>query len=214
MMQPKYSVLECGGKSWRVHGTGQLETLWKELDATGFGEDEFIPYWAEIWPSAVALGNVLAENRERIRGRLLLDLGCGLGLTTLVAAGCGARVIGCDYAEKALAHLRQSLRENHVHALLVCMDWRDSCFGGMRFPFLAASDILYERRQAPAVDRFLRRHLTAQGVAWVAEPRRATADAAWSLLESRGWGVSLVGTQTVVKDGTPVTVHVRRIEQS
>ena len=47
------------------------------LDEEAFEHEEFLPYWAELWPSAIALARVLA--RRPLTGRRVLELGCGLG---------------------------------------------------------------------------------------------------------------------------------------
>ena len=58
------------------------------LDDERFADDEFLPYWAELWPSGVALAEHVAR---RALGRLVVELGCGLGVPSLVAAARGGR---------------------------------------------------------------------------------------------------------------------------
>ncbi|MDX2167236.1 MAG: methyltransferase, partial [Deltaproteobacteria bacterium] len=48
------------------------------------------PYWMHLWPGALALARRLAT--ASLRGRRVLELGCGLGLPAVVAARRGARV--------------------------------------------------------------------------------------------------------------------------
>src|SRR3954470_19143175 len=56
------------------------------IDEAAFDRDEFMPYWAELWPAAI----VLAEALPDVRGLRVVELGCGLGVTSLVAAANGA----------------------------------------------------------------------------------------------------------------------------
>ncbi len=50
-----------------------------------------------IWPSALIINQYLWEHRDGIRGKCVLDLGCGTGLSSVMAALCGAsRVIMQD----------------------------------------------------------------------------------------------------------------------
>ena len=51
--------------------------------------DEFLPYWAELWPSGLALARALPLRGSR--GWRVIELGAGLGVPSLVAAARGAR---------------------------------------------------------------------------------------------------------------------------
>ena len=55
---------------------------------SAFADDEFMPYWAELWPSGLALARALPA---RLDGLRVVELGCGLGVPSLVAAARGAR---------------------------------------------------------------------------------------------------------------------------
>ena len=68
------------------------------IDEEAFAHDEFLPYWAELWPAATALAEALPD----VGGCGVVELGCGLGVPSLVAAARGADgdgnrlVCGCD----------------------------------------------------------------------------------------------------------------------
>src|SRR5215203_7269219 len=53
------------------------------LDEDAFAEDEFLPYWAELWPAGLALGRALPAQLDGVR---VVEVGCGLGVPSLVAA--------------------------------------------------------------------------------------------------------------------------------
>src|ERR687885_728578 len=76
-------------------GDGELAVLRPRqadalIDEYAFGEAEFLPYWAELWPSGVALAKMSA--RRALKGARVLELGCGLGLPSIAAARAGGRV--------------------------------------------------------------------------------------------------------------------------
>ena len=54
------------------------------LDEDAFDDDEFLPYWAELWRSGVALAEVVSA--LDVRDKRVLELGAGLGLPSLAAA--------------------------------------------------------------------------------------------------------------------------------
>src|SRR5262249_4018995 len=82
------------------------------IDESAFDEEEFLPYWAELWPSGVALARHVA-GRE-VRGLRVLELGCGLGLPALAAALRGADVMATDWAEDAIELLQRNAGRNDV----------------------------------------------------------------------------------------------------
>ena len=82
------------------------------IDEAAFDEDEFLPYWAELWPSGVALAR--SSRRSTLRGRRVLELGCGLGLPSLAAALRGADVLATDWAEDAIELLRANAERNGI----------------------------------------------------------------------------------------------------
>ena len=66
------------------------------LTEEAFEHEEFLPYWAELWPSALALARVVA--RRPLTGRRVIELGCGLGLPSITAALAGGRVLATDWS--------------------------------------------------------------------------------------------------------------------
>lgn len=115
------------------------------LDEEAFGEDEFLPYWAELWPAARALANALPTD---LSGSRVVELGCGLGLPSLLAARRGATVCATDWAEEALALLGDNARRNKVRLSCARVDWRrpaDLLARGL-FDLVLAADVLYEER--------------------------------------------------------------------
>src|SRR4051812_32331908 len=60
-----------------------------------------IPYWARLWPSGLALAEALAAAPPQ-PGTRVLELGCGLGLPSIVAARAGADVLATDAASDAV----------------------------------------------------------------------------------------------------------------
>ena len=82
--QPFLTVNACG-RDWTLERAADMEALWEAM--TEFTEDERLPYWTELWPSSLVLADWLYQRRESLRGQPCLDLGCGIGLTALVANG-------------------------------------------------------------------------------------------------------------------------------
>jgi predicted nicotinamide N-methyase len=115
------------------------------IDEEAFDEDEFLPYWAELWPASLALAEALPD----VQGLRVVELGCGLGVPSLVAAARGADVTAVDWAEDAIELLQQNAARNGVALRAERRDWREPW--DERFDLALAADVLYERRNVEPV---------------------------------------------------------------
>ena len=144
----------------------------EEFDRT----DERMPYFAMVWASAESLVAKVLEG-PRLDGQHVLDLGCGLGACGFAAAWQGARVTFFDWEPRALEIVAASAEKQQAPAgpfELVVGDWRrPPPFGP--FDLILGADVLYERRNAPAVAGFLARYLKPGAEAWIADPGRPQA---------------------------------------
>jgi predicted nicotinamide N-methyase len=118
------------------------------IDEEAFDDDEFLPYWAELWPSGVALAQaVVAFDLRDVR---VLELGAGLGLPSLAAALGGARVLATDWADEAVELLRLNAGRNRIglRAERVRWDMPEPLIDAAPWPLVLGADLLYERRNA------------------------------------------------------------------
>jgi predicted nicotinamide N-methyase len=115
------------------------------IDEEAFADDEFLPYWAELWPAALALAEALPD----VEGLRVVELGCGLGVPSLVAAQRGADVTAVDWAEDAVELLRTNAARNGLTVLAERRDWREPW--DERFDLAFAADVLYEQRNVEPV---------------------------------------------------------------
>src|SRR5262245_16705720 len=106
------------------------------------------PYWEVLWRSGVALARELES--EPLRGTRVVELGCGLGAPSVVAARAGADVLATDLAPEALALVRRNAETNGVTVETATADWAAPGELVERGPFdlALAADVLYERSAA------------------------------------------------------------------
>jgi predicted nicotinamide N-methyase len=143
------------------------------LSEEEFARDEFLPYWAELWPSALELAAVV-ETRN-VAGARVLELGCGLGVPSLVGARGGAHVLATDWADDAILLLRENARRNGIALDAAVVDWREAAPLLERAPFdvVLAADVLYERRYVDVLLELLPR---LGGEVLFADPGRPFTD--------------------------------------
>jgi predicted nicotinamide N-methyase len=142
------------------------------IDEAAFDEEEFLPYWAELWPSGVALAAHVAT--LELTGARVLELGCGLGLPSLAAALRGADVLATDWAEDAVALLRENAARNGltVRAERVRWDEPEPLLREAPWQLVLGADLLYEARNADQLAELLPR---LGGEVLLAEPGRPHA---------------------------------------
>jgi len=139
-----------------------------------FVKDERLPYWADVWPSSIILAEKLLELDGS--GRTALELGCGVGLSTLAATSAGFDVLSTDYYEDALDVTRANVFRNlGTLARTRLVDWRHFPEDLGTFDLVFASDVLYEKEYAELLPNLLRRLLVPGGIALIADPGRVAA---------------------------------------
>ncbi|MEA2761928.1 MAG: lysine methyltransferase [Gemmatimonadaceae bacterium] len=139
-----------------------------------FVKDERLPYWADVWPSSLILAGKLLELNGR--GKTALELGCGVGLSTLAATKAGYDVLSTDYYEDALDVTRANVFRNlGKSARTRLVDWRHLPDDLGQFDLVFASDVLYEKEYAELLPVILDRVLVAGGIALIADPGRVAA---------------------------------------
>jgi predicted nicotinamide N-methyase len=140
------------------------------IDEAAFDAEEFLPYWAELWPSGVALAEHVTS--LDVDGRRVVELGAGLGLPSLAAALGGADVLATDWAEDAVALLAANAARNGIRLRAEVVRWDEPARFGAGWDLVLAADVLYEQRNA---DQLLALLPQLGGEILLAEPGRPFA---------------------------------------
>jgi len=165
-------VVGIGGRDLCLLRPRDAESL---LSEEAFEHEEFLPYWAELWPSASALARAVGV--RALRGARVLELGCGLGLPSLAAAAAGGRVLATDWAPDAMALLERNAARNGLTIEAQTVSWAapEAIVARAPWDLVIASDVLYEPRNGEALLPLLPRLVDARGQIWLADPGRPAA---------------------------------------
>lgn len=196
------------GRRWKLARPRSADDL---IDEEAFQRDGRIPYWADVWVSSRILADELVKPRPgRVR---MLELGCGVGLPSLVAAGRGHDVTATDYYREALDFVEANARLNDLPTLSIALlDWRDPAELG-EFDVVAAADVLYERPSVPLVATMVDRYLAPTGVAYVTDPQRNAASGFTDECRRLGLKVNCF-IRTVQEDGKPREIDLYVIKRN
>jgi predicted nicotinamide N-methyase len=105
------------------------------------------PYWSQVWPSALALGDFLLRNINLIKNKRIVELAAGLGLPSMIAAKYASHVLCSDYHAEPVAIMQQSALHNglnNLHAKI--LNWQ-SLPGDLQADVVLLSDINYEPKE-------------------------------------------------------------------
>jgi predicted nicotinamide N-methyase len=130
-----------------------------------------VPYAFVLWRSGVALAREVEE--ADVAGLRVIELGCGLGAPSLIAARGGARVLATDEDDEALELLARNARANGLDIETARLDWADAGELGP-FDLVLAADVLYERASVATLLSLLPR---LGSEVWLADPGRSVAGA-------------------------------------
>ncbi len=166
------------------------------------------PYWAYLWSGARVLASYLARFVD-LRGRRVLEIGCGLGLPGITAAALGAEVTVVDAVPEALDLVRASATLNGVRCATVGAD-----FTGLdptwRFDVVLAAEVAYDRERWPELAAVCERHLVPDGTTLLTDGYRTDTRGFYAALAARGLDVHAVDVR-VVEEGREMPVRLAMI---
>jgi predicted nicotinamide N-methyase len=144
------------------------------------------PLFGLLWPSGQHMAERMAQ--RPVTSERILEIGCGLGLSSLVAHRRGANVTASDCHPLARAFLDENARLNGLppmayrhglwgtaalreDGLPVRTHTHDAPLSGL-FDLIVGSDILYERDEAGTLAQFIHEQAAPTSEVWVIDPNR------------------------------------------
>jgi predicted nicotinamide N-methyase len=157
------------------------------ISEESFEHEEFLPYWAELWASGLALAHDVSM--RSLRGRRTLELGCGLGLPSIAAARAGGRVLATDWSADAVSATAANAERNDVdvETLRCAWDEPDDIVARAPWQLVLASDVLYERRNVDQLLELLPRLVDERGLVLLADPGRVPSEDFLERATRDGW---------------------------
>lgn len=94
------------------------ESLRLENPATSF------PFWAKVWPSAVALSSFLEQYQDLVKNKTVVEIGAGIGLPSFSIADHVAEITITDYDVDAIDLLQKNIAHlGNQKIKAICADW-------------------------------------------------------------------------------------------
>ncbi|AXI03081.1 class I SAM-dependent methyltransferase [Aquirhabdus parva] len=129
------------------------------------------PLFGSLWPSGVILAELISIHE--LDGLRILELGCGLGLASLVAHQRGADITASDYHPIAQDFFAINVMLNHLEPMHFALcDWEKLQPELGLFDLIIGSDLLYEPNHPALLSAFIHRHSKPQVEVIIIDPDR------------------------------------------
>ena len=169
-----------------------------EAEALGISSAAW-PMFGMLWPSGLHLAEAMAQ-RPLVSGESILEIGCGLGLASLVSHRRGSLVTASDCHPLAASFLLENLRLNELPPLRYCHgNWAALIPGQTpslrvplvqgRFDLIIGSDVLYERDDAGTLADFIATHAMPASEVMIVDPNRGNRAAFSKRMAALGYAL-------------------------
>ncbi len=157
------------------------------------------PLFGQLWPSGLHLAAVMAK-RPLVADESILEIGCGLGLASLVSHRRGGLVTASDCHPLAGSFLLENLRLNDLPPLRYCHgNWAPPVPGQAlsgrvplvqgRFDLIMGSDVLYERDDEGLLAAFIAKHALPASQVLIIDPDRGNRAAFSKRMAALGYSL-------------------------
>ena len=150
-----------------------VKTIYADL--LGLDPATPFPYWAKVWPSSIALLDVLKNNPHLIQNKHVLEIGAGIGLPSLMMADITKSIQVSDYNLEAVALLQKNIEHlqlQNVEALQ--LDW-NAIPENMQPEVILLSDINYDPVQFDTLISLIEQFIHRGSTIILSTPQRIMA---------------------------------------
>lgn len=130
--------------------------------------------FGQIWPAGLVLAEAMA--RQDIVDKRILELGCGLGLSSLLLRWRGADVVATDYHPLAEPFLAYNSALNALPSVPYReLRWNETQDALGDFDLIIGSDVLYERAHAGQIATLIDAHARPNAEVLIVDPGRGNS---------------------------------------
>ncbi len=147
------------------------------------------PLFGLVWPSAQKLADLMQT--WDLKGKRVLELGCGLALASLVVHRREGNVTASDCHPLTEIFLKANLHLNALPPLpYETGNWGRVNLGLGAFDLLIASDVLYERNHPAQLSGFIQEHAADGAEVLIVDPNRGNRSAFHRDMARMGFSVT------------------------
>lgn len=125
-----------------------------------------------VWDSSKVLANYMFD--YEIEGKKILEIGCGIALSSLMLNQRHANITATDYHPEVEPFLLKNITLNEGNKIpFIRTGWGDVDSGLEKFDVVIGSDLLYEIDHIDLLSEFIHRHTQPECEVIIVDPGRA-----------------------------------------
>ncbi len=133
------------------------------------------PYWAKVWPSSIALLDVLKAHPHLIQNKHVLEIGAGIGLPSLMMADITKSIQISDYDLEAVALLKKNIKHLQLqNAEALQLDWNNMP-ENLNPEVVILSDVNYDPTQFETLTKLIEKFIHQGSAIILSTPQRIMA---------------------------------------
>lgn len=192
-LQTKMAIYAINGVDYHIRSLLNRNQFYDpdgQAEALGISSASW-PLFGMVWPAGLMLADIMS--REGLLGLNILELGCGIGLASLIVNARGGAILATDYHPTANQFLDENSRLNGLKMtpFLRC-DWRSSYTDIGRFDLIIGSDLLYEPDHPELLAQFINQHAKETAQIIIVDPKRRLQGKFRQKMEALGYSFSSV----------------------
>jgi predicted nicotinamide N-methyase len=150
-----------------------VKTIYADL--LGLDPATPFPYWAQVWPSSIALLDVLKNNPHLIQNKHVLEIGAGIGLPSLMMADITKSIQISDYDKQAVKLLQKNIEYLQIqNAEALQLDW-NNVPEHIQPDVVILSDVNYDPTQFDPLISLIKKFILLGSTIIVSTPQRIMA---------------------------------------
>lgn len=158
----KTEIHSIGGKDYQIRSLLDRQQF---HDPDAHAENAGIssaawPIFGQIWPAGLVLAEIMST--QKVSGLRILEIGCGLGIASMIATERGASILATDHHPLASTFMDHNSELNQIGVTEFAQcDWTTSGSVIGLFDLIIGSDLLYEAAHPAQLADFIDRHVNA-----------------------------------------------------
>ncbi|UZE96587.1 class I SAM-dependent methyltransferase [Alkalimarinus alittae] len=171
------------------------------------------PLFGVIWPSSLVLAHHMSDYPTE--GKRILEIGCGMALSSLLLNKQNADITATDYHPEVEAFLERNAKLNNGETIAYeRVDWKSGTDTLKRFDLIIGSDLLYEDQHIEQLTDFIEAHAKPSCEVIVVDPGRGRKNKLSRLMEKLGYTHDHIQPSSTDYLDLPFKGHILRFSRT